>query len=385
MFLISLSALIMAILNSFHKFFVPAFTPVLFNLAIICAALIFAPKAQEPAYVFAGGVLLGGILQLAFQLPFVWKSGMRFRPRISFFHPAVRKIAVLMVPGIFGAGIYQINMAISRKLATSLAVGSASSLYYASRIQELTLGIFSIALSIALLPTFSDMAASHKIEEIKSTLIFALKMIFFITFPAMAGLLILNRPIIHVLYQRGAFTENSTAMTASCLLFFAIGLPFISGVKILAPAFYSLKDTRTPVIIAFFITILYILLSLLLMQHLQVGGIALALSISSVFNFALLFMLLEKKIGRIQKRQLLLYVLKYGFFTGIMSAAVWFFQGQFDFEQQLFIGKTGILFGSIFLGGLLYFLINFWFNREDLEGLKALLRAKKETKPLRNS
>lgn len=385
MFLISLSALVMAILNSFHKFFVPAFTPVLFNLAIICAALVFAPKAQEPAYVFAGGVILGGILQLAFQIPFVWKTGMRFRPRISFFHPAVRKVAVLMIPGIFGAGIYQINMAISRKLATSLVDGSASSLYYASRIQELTLGLFSIALSIALLPTFSDLAARHKLDEIKSTLIFSLKMVFFITFPAMTGLIILNRPIIQVLYQRGAFNESSTAMTASCLLFFAVGLPFISGVKILAPAFYSLKDTRTPVIIAFFVTVLYISLSLILMRQLQVGGIALALSISSVFNFVALFLLLEKKIGKIDKQKLLLSVLKYGFFSALMGAVVWFFQAQFDFEQQLFLGKVGVLFGAIFLGGLLYFIINIWFNRKDLEGLKGLMQAKKEAKAKRES
>jgi len=139
-FLISLAALAMAILNSFHKFFVPAFTPVLFNLSIIGAALLFAPRAKEPAFVFAGGVVLGGVLQLAFQLPWLWKQGMRFKFGLSFSHPAVRKVGKLMVPGIFGFGIYQINFAISRMIASLLEEGSVASLYFASRVQELTLG-----------------------------------------------------------------------------------------------------------------------------------------------------------------------------------------------------------------------------------------------------
>ena len=150
-FLISLAALVMAILNSFHKFFVPAFTPVLFNLAIISLAVLFARKVEEPAYVFAAGVVLGGVFQLAFQLPFLWRRGMRFKFSLSFSHPAVRRAAKLMVPGIFGLGISQINFAISRMIASVLEEGSVSSLYYASRVQELTLGLFSIALSIALL------------------------------------------------------------------------------------------------------------------------------------------------------------------------------------------------------------------------------------------
>ncbi|GAI47549.1 unnamed protein product, partial [marine sediment metagenome] len=155
--------------------------------------------AEEPAFVFAAGVVLGGVFQLSFQIPYVWRKGMRFKPLLSFTHPAVRKVARLMIPGIFGAGIYQINMAISRKLATSLVEGSAASLYYASRVQELTLGLFSIALSIALLPTLSELAVQNDTPGIKKTLAFSMKMVVFITFPAMMGLLILNRPIVQVL------------------------------------------------------------------------------------------------------------------------------------------------------------------------------------------
>jgi len=169
---------------------------------------------------------------------------MRYKPMLSFSHPAIRRVGRLMIPGIFGLGISQINFAVSRMIASVLEEGSVSSLYYATRVQELTMGLFSIALSIALLPTFSELAAQQDIGGMKKTLSFSLKLIFLVTFPAMVGLFVLNRPIIQVLFQRGVFDAQSTTMSASCLLFFALGLPFVSGARIIAPAFYSLKDTK---------------------------------------------------------------------------------------------------------------------------------------------
>lgn len=376
-FLISLAALAMAILNSFHKFFVPAFTPVLFNLSIISVALFFAKKAKEPALVFAAGVVLGGIFQLAFQVPFLWRKGMRFKFNLSFSHPAVRKVGKLMVPGIFGMGIYQVNFAISRMIASLLEEGSVASLYFASRVQEFTLGLFSIALSIALLPTFSDLAAEHDIKGIKKTLTFSLKLVFLITFPAMVGLLILNRPIIQVLFQRGVFNVQSTTMSASCLFFFSFGLPVISGVKILAPAFYSLKDTKTPVIVAFFVMLGYIALSLILMKPLRVGGIALALSLSSVLNFFLLFLLLEKKIGKIEKKEIFISAFKSVLSGAGMGVMVWFFIRNFEFQRLVFINQVGVLLSAILLGIVSYLLFNLLFNHEDLRSLKDIFSREK--------
>jgi len=376
-FLISLAALAMAILNSFHKFFVPAFTPVLFNLAIICLAVLFARKAEEPAFVFAAGVVLGGVFQLAFQLPFLWRRGMRFKFSLSFSHPAVRKVAKLMVPGIFGAGIIQIIFAISRIIASFLEEGSVSSLYYASRVQELALGLFSIALSIALLPTFSELAAHHDIQGMKKTLIFSFKLVFFVTIPAMVGLLVLNRPIIQVLFQRGVFDEQSTAMSASCLFFFSFGLPFISGVKILASAFHSLKDTKAPVIVAFFVMLSYISLSLILMKPLRVRGLALALSLSAVLNFFLLFILLEKKIGKIEKKEFSASVLKSAFSAAVMGGAVWFFMKHFDFHSLIFLEQLGILFSAIVIGMLVYLFMNLLFSHEDVRRLRDVFSRKR--------
>ncbi len=367
---ISLAALAMAVLNSFHSFFVPAFTPVIFNIAVIGAAVLFARRAGEPAVVFALGVVLGGLLQLAFQVPFLWKKGMRFQPTLSFSNPEVRQVARLAVPSMVGVGVYQVNFALSRVLASSLEEQSVSSLYYASRVEELTLGLFSIAFSVALLPSLSELAAENKILEIKRILVFSFKAVFLVTFPAMAGLLVLNRPIVQVLFERGLFDAQSTSLSASCLFFFSLGLPFISGAKILAPAFYSLKDTKTPALVAVLVMTSYILLSLVLMKPLHVGGLALALSLSSFFNFVALFFLLERKIGKMEKRSLFQSVMKFIFFSAAMGGIVWLFAGHFDFSRLAFVQKLAVLLSAIVLGIVAYLIMNLLFNREDLARLK---------------
>jgi putative peptidoglycan lipid II flippase len=255
-------------------------------------------------------------------------------------------------------------------IATLLGKESVASLYFSSRIQELTLGIFSIALSIALLPTFSGQAVRQDIKGMKRTLVFSFKLIFFITLPAMVGLLVLRRPIIQVLFEHGVFDARSTELCALCLFYFAFGLPFISGAKILAPAFYSFKDVKTPVFVSFFVMLVYIGLSLILMNPLRVGGIALALSVSSVFNFFLLFFLLEKKIGRIEKKEIIASSIKATFFAGVTGVAVWFFMKQYDFQHLVFMKQLSVLIAAVAVGILAYLFLNLLFNQEDLKSLK---------------
>ena len=197
-----------------------------------------------------------------------------------------------------------------------------------------------------------------------------MKMIAFISFPATVGLLILNRPIVQVLFQRGVFDSQSTRMTASCLLFFSLGIPFISGVRVLAPAFYSLKDTKTPVIVAFFITIVYVSLSVLLMKPMRVSGIALALSLSSMINFGSLFFLLERKIGPFRNREVGLFALKSALIAGVMGAGVGYFFQQFAFARMVFIRQMLVLLGAVAAGAVIYIGLNLLFSHEDLRGLK---------------
>jgi putative peptidoglycan lipid II flippase len=354
LFFITLAALASGILNSFGRFFVPASTPILFNIAVIAAVAGWAGEAREPALVFAAGVVIGGVLQLALQVPFLWKEGMRFTFGLSFRDPMVRRVGRLMVPGIFGASVYQVNFALSRMIAASLEKGSTAALYYASRIEELTLGLFSIALAAALLPAFSEHVASRDLDKLKTTLAFSLKLTAFVSFPAAAGLVALNVPIMRTLFERGHFNSASTAVSSACLFFFALGLPFVSGVKVVAPAFFSLKDTRTPVLIGVAVMIVNTSISLLLMGPLRVGGLALSLSISQALNFVLLLVWLRRRIGPVETARWAVPALKAAAAAALMGAAVRLAWPLLRVETAPFAVRAGALAGAILAGIVIY-------------------------------
>ena len=236
---IGLAALVQGILNVNGSFAVPAFTPVLLNLCIIGAALGLAPFMAEPAYAFAWGVLLGGALQLGFQIPFVMRLGMRFPIKVDFSHPGVRQIGRLMLPGLLGMGVTQIIVLIDSFFASLLKEGSVSALYYSGRVNELALGSFAISVSTVILPTLSRQAAAGRMDELRRTLLYGLRVVSFITVPASVGLIVLSQPIISVLFEHGKFSAADTEYAAHALRFYAIGLLPFGAVKILAPAFYS--------------------------------------------------------------------------------------------------------------------------------------------------
>jgi putative peptidoglycan lipid II flippase len=383
LFFITLAALASGILNTFGRFFVPASTPILFNVAVIAAVVGWAGGSREPALVFAAGVVAGGILQLALQVPFLWKEGMRFAMGLSFRDPAVRRVGRLMVPGIFGASVYQINFALSRMIASGLEKGSASALYYASRIEELSLGLFSIALAAALLPAFSEQVAAREIGEMKKTLAFSLKLTAVVSFPAAAGLMALNAPIMRTLFERGAFDRDSTALSASCLIFFAVGLPFVSGVKVVAPAFFSLKDTRTPVTIGIVVMAANTALSLVLMGSLSVGGLALALSLSQALNFVLLLAWLERKVGPTDRGRWLAAAAKAAAAAAAMGATLRLGWPALGVDSAPFAVRAAALLGAILAGMAGYLGLLRLISPADLRSLVGLLRkaAAKETAP----
>jgi putative peptidoglycan lipid II flippase len=374
LFFITLAALASGILNSFGRFFIPASTPILFNIVIIVAVTGWARDAREPALVFAAAVVIGGILQLALQVPFLWKEGMRFTFGLSFRDPMVRRVGRLMVPGIFGSSVYLINFALSRMIATSLEEGSASALYYASRIEELTLGLFSIALAAVLLPAFSEHVAARAIGELKKTLGFSLKLTAVVSFPAAAGLMALNVPIMRTLFERGQFGHGSTAVSSTCLLFFAIGLPFVSGVKVVAPAFFSLKDTRTPVAIGIVVMFVNIAASLLLMNALRVGGLALALSFSQVLNFVLLLLWLERKVGSTGAAGLAAPVAKSAAAAALMGTALRLTWPLLHVDGAAFAVRAAALAGAIAAGIALYLGLVRLISPADLKSVLGLLK-----------
>lgn len=296
-FFISLSALAGGILNVFHRFALPAFTPVLLNLAIIGCALGLRHRFSDPSFAFAVGVLVGGVLQLLVQMPTLLRLGFRLRWPRPFDTRGVNEVARLMVPRILGAGITQINLVVDSQFATSLRAGSASFLYYAGRVTELTLGIFGISLSTVILPSLSRAAADHDRERVLRTLGTAVRLLVFITLPATLGLIVLRVPIVHVLFERGRFTSEDTLLTAGALACYSVGLLPYAAVNVLAAAFYAHGDTRTPVKIGLATFGLHLGLNFLLRAPLAHDGIALSTSISAYVDSLLLAVILRRRLG----------------------------------------------------------------------------------------
>ncbi len=296
-FLISLVALCMGILNSLRHFAAPALSPVVLNLCMIIAALSLRDLFREPVTALAVGVMVGGVLQLAMQWPFLVRLGVTLKPAFSFRHPGIRQMGLLFLPAFFGAAIYQINIFIGTILASLLPTGSVSYLYYADRIVELPLGVFAIAVGTAALPSLSGQVAQGLTEDFKRTISFSLRLILFITIPATVALIVLREPIISVLFQRGHFDAQSTALTAQALLYYALGLWAFSTIRVIVSAFYALQDTKLPMRAAAAALVVNVAASLILMFPLRHGGLALATSIATAANVAILTVVLRRRIG----------------------------------------------------------------------------------------
>jgi len=296
-FFISLVALCMGILNSFRHFAAPALAPVVLNISMITTSLALYHYFSEPLYALAWGVIAGGILQLALQVPFLLKYGIHLKFNFSFRHPGLKKIATLITPTLLGSAVYQLNVFIGTILASLLPKGSVSYLYYADRIVELPLGVFAIAVGTASLPSFSTHVAEGDWENLKKTINFSLRLLLFVTIPAMVALLILAEPIISVLFKRGAFNEEAVLRTSQALFYYSLGLWAFSVVRVIDSVFFSLQDRRSPLIAAFLSFLTNVGMSLLLMGPLKHGGLALATSIASALNVLILHMILRKKLG----------------------------------------------------------------------------------------
>jgi len=297
LFLVGLVALAMGALHSLDHFAAPALSPVLLNLGMIGGTLLLAPVLDLPIIGLAWGVLAGGTGQVLLQLPVLRARGVAVTPTFEPRHPATGRIARLMAPSIFGTAVTQFSVFISTVIASLLAQGSISFLYYADRIMEFPLGIFGIAIGTAVLPSLSRQAARGERRDLARTLTFALGFCAFLTLPATLGLIVLSEPIIRVLFQRGQFDPVSTAGTAWALIFYAMGLTSFAFTKIVAPAFYALEDPRTPVRVGIGAVILDIALALILMGPLRHGGLALATSCSATFNWLCLLLLLKRRVG----------------------------------------------------------------------------------------
>ncbi len=301
LFFVSLTAFAGGILNTYGRFAVPAFTPVLLNVVLIAAAIWLSPKLDEPIMALAYAVTFAGIVQLLFQLPFLAKIHALPRPKWAPQHAGVKRAFKLMIPAIFGSSAAQVNVLIGGIIASMLPVGSISYLYFSDRLMEFPLGIFSIALGTVTLPYLSRLWANNERQSFSATLDWSLKLACLIAVPAAIGLFVLADPLVIVMFYGGEFNENAARMTAMALRAYAAGLVGFSAVKILAPAFFAREDTKTPVRIAIVAMILNLLLSIALAWSMTKygiagphAGLAAATSLAAVLNALLLYRALKK-------------------------------------------------------------------------------------------
>jgi putative peptidoglycan lipid II flippase len=366
-FFIGLVAWAMGVLNSRKHFLAPALAPVLLNLSIIACVLALYGVLGEPVLALALGVLLGGVTQLVFQWPFLRRRGVSLGFRFAPSHPGVKRIAALMAPSVLGLAVTQLNVLISTFLASYLPEGSVSYLYYADRLLEFPMGIFAIAVATAVLPVLSEQAAQSDWERMRETLSFALRLVFFVTLPAMVGLIVLRQPILNLLFQRGAFTALSTEMTAQALLYYALGLAGFAGVRIVVPAFYSLQDTRTPVKVAIVALIANAALGALLMHPLKHGGLALATSLAAGLNFSLLVLLLRKKMGKLGLGKIARSFFKSLGASLLMGGAALLISARGEWvEAGVTAEKIGLLTGAMIAAIVVYGVTAYFLGSEEL-------------------
>lgn len=351
-FVISLVALCMGILNTIRHFFTPAISTVFLNLSMIMAAVLLRDLFSIPITALATGVLIGGLAQLLLQLPVLWSKGFPLRPCFDFKSPEVRRIALVMLPSVLGVGVYYLNITVSAILASRLPQGSVSYLYYAQRLFEFPQGVFTVSVAQAILPSMSRQASEGNLAGMKESLAFGLRFTLFTTVPALAGLMVCSTPIFSLLFMGGAFDFAQAVNAAHALMFYSCGLSFIAMSRVLATAFYALGDTRSPVWAALLAFLLNLGFSVVLMGPLRHGGLALAASVSALGNMLVLLWLLRKKIGSFGGRGIMLCGVK-SLASAVPMAVVvsclcrlvdWSFAG-----QKLF--KAGCL-GAIMVVGL---------------------------------
>jgi putative peptidoglycan lipid II flippase len=393
-------ALAMGVLHALRHFATPAFAPVLFNLAIIPCALWLSPHLTEPVVSLAYGVVIGGVCQIVWQLPVLVRLGVPLLPRWQPGHPAIRRIVILLLPLLFGTGIYQVNQIVSTLLASLLAEGSVSALWYAGRLFEFPLGVFVTALSTAALPSLATQVQHRDLSGLRESLSFALRLVNLVTLPAAVGLAVLAVPISSVLFFRGAFGAAEVRATAAALQGYAVGLWAVAATRLLSVCLYALQDTRTPVWGGTAAFVAKVCFSLMLMGEVTIGadsqalarvfaslsaalavvdrgsaGLALATSLSAVVNLLL-------QAGALYRR---LKVFPWVAWTSslvwsvaacvVMAVPLWGISQQIDWcaPGVPFVLRVGTLALAIVAGTACYILVVWRGGKAELRALSGML------------
>ncbi|MGY4879018.1 murein biosynthesis integral membrane protein MurJ [Vreelandella aquamarina] len=354
--LISLTAFSGSVLNTWNRFAVPAFTPVLLNISLIGAALLLMPLMEEPAMALAWGVLIAGAAQLAFQVPFLLRLGLLPTPWPDFAHEGVKRILKLMAPALFGVSVSQINLLLDTVLASLLAAGSVSWLYYSDRLVELPLGVFGVAIGTIILPALSKRHSEQSTEHFSAMLDWAIRVVLLLGVPAALALAVLAEPFLITLFHYGAMTDNDIQMAAMSLRAYAFGLVAFMLIKVLAPGFFARQDTKTPVKVGIIAMVANMVFNLMLIWPLAHAGLALATALSAFLNAGLLGYLLYRQKVLVFQPGWGRYAVQLVGGSALMSVALYAVSP--DWQAWLDVGLWQRIYwvsGLIVLGGGLYF------------------------------
>ncbi|MCL4405636.1 MAG: murein biosynthesis integral membrane protein MurJ [Eubacteriales bacterium] len=301
--ILAMYGLMQGILNSYKHFAAPAIGAIAYNLCIIVFGLLLQKKYGIMG--FAIGVVAGHIASFCIQLPVVIKKGLRYRFTFNLRHPGVRKMFLLMVPTMLGLAANRVNLVVNQSLASGISEGSITALRMASRLMWLPLGVFAGSISVAVFPTLTSQAARQEMAEFKQTLSMGIRSIFLITIPASVGLAVLSVPIVRLLFERGEFNPGATQVTAYALIFYCIGLFAQSAVWVVTRAYYALLDTLRPLLIAVTTIFINVALNFVLRPVLAERGLALAYSLTGIYNLLVLLYILRTKIGQIDLKKII--------------------------------------------------------------------------------
>jgi len=365
----SLSGLVMGALNARQHFLFPALAPSVYNLSIIVGALVLGPRWG--VYGLAWGVVFGAAGHLLIQVPALLREGARYSPILGLRDAGVREVGRLMGPRVVGLAAVQVNFLVNTILASTLPAGRLSALNYAWLLMLLPQGIFAMAVSTAAFPTFSLLAAQEAMEGMRDTFSTTLRTILFLTIPSAVGLIILRRPLVVLLFQRGAFDASSTRIVAWTLQFYAIGLFAHATVEITSRAFYALHNTKTPVLVSVAAMAVNLVLSLLLIHPLAQGGLALSNSIATILEMTVLLVLLRPEIGGLPGAQLTQSVGRTTLTTLAMAAAlaIWL-------RATAGIPLQAQAAGGLLVGGGTYFMASLLVRSPEMDSLRRFIRGR---------
>ncbi|MGO2291812.1 MAG: murein biosynthesis integral membrane protein MurJ [Pseudoalteromonas sp.] len=362
LFFVSLVALSGAVMNVYNRFAVAAFTPVLLNISIILCAIFLHDKFSVGAYSLAIGVFVGGVVQLLFQLPFLYRAKMLAPPRWGWQDENVKKVRKLMLPALFGVSISQINLLLDTVIASLLMTGSIAWLYYSDRLIEFPLGLFGIGIATVILPSLSKLHSSKKGSDFQDTLDWGVRFVIFLGIPAMVGLMVISPLIITVLFDHGAFSSDEIDHVKAVsfgVMAYSVGLVSFMLIKVLAPGFYSRQDTKTPVKIGVITLVLNMVFNIILAPFIGYLGLALATSMSASCNAFLLY-------RQLKKEQVYQFSSMSGWFTLkciaasiVMGASVLYLNSYYAWQTWHFTQQLLLLGALLLIAGFMYFLTLF--------------------------